>query len=404
MSERTGNREDVYLTGSPQITFWKVVYRRHTNFAIEAIEQTFNGSVGFDKKVSVTISRNGDLCADAWLEITLKRKVSEATTTYYAAESLIKDVTLEIGGQPIDKHYADWYRVYDELFRSHSENEKKAYRRLVDFVDGEADGVVKRFYVPLLFFWNRNPGLALPLIALQYHEVKLYFNFAASSAVDGIDDTFQPNASLFIDYIYLDSDERARFAAVSHEYLIEQLQFTGTETALISSSINKQQNLRLNFNHPVKFLAWVVKGAGHGEYTTGARGTFADGFAPLRTFKLQLNGHDRFTVRRGSYFNQVQPFQTLKAYPAAGVYMYSFCLKPDEHQPSGTCNFSRIDTAVATFDWKAASKAGPTLANVSDEDSTLDTADDNLTNLNIYAVNYNVLRIMSGMGGLGYSN
>ena len=152
--------QDIYLTGSPQITFFKTIYRRHTNFAIESIEQTFNGTVGWGKKVSTTISRNGDLITDVFLEITLKK----SGDTFYPAEALVSDIELEIGGQRIDKHYADWFRVFDSLFRKDAE--AKQYRRLTDFVDGEAVGTVKRFYLPLIFFFSRSPGLALPLIAL----------------------------------------------------------------------------------------------------------------------------------------------------------------------------------------------------------------------------------------------
>jgi hypothetical protein len=156
--------QDIYLTGSPQITFFKTIYRRHTNFAIESIEQTFNGTVGWGKKVSATISRNGDLITDVILEITLKKNTSNGAATFYPAEALISEIELEIGGQRIDKHYADWFRVYDSLFRSN--DEQTQYRRMTDFVDGEATATVKRFYLPLIFFFNRAPGMALPLIAL----------------------------------------------------------------------------------------------------------------------------------------------------------------------------------------------------------------------------------------------
>ncbi len=158
--------QDIYLTGSPQITFFKTIYRRHTNFAVESIEQTFNGTVGWGKKVSTTISRNGDLISDVILEITLKK----SGATFYPAEALIQDVELEIGGQRIDKHYADWFRVYDSLFRK--DDEQTQYRRMTDFVDGEAVGTVKRFYLPLVFFFNRSPGMALPLIASNSAERK----------------------------------------------------------------------------------------------------------------------------------------------------------------------------------------------------------------------------------------
>ena len=170
------------------------------------------------------------------------------------------------------------------------------------------------------------------------------------------------STSLWVDYVYLDTDERRRFAQVSHEYLIEQLQFTGDES--------KFANVRLNYNHPVKELVWVG--------TTATRGTYSGN---LSNAKLQLNGHDRFAQRDGSYFNLVQPYQHHSNIPSGNVYVYSFALKPEEHQPSGTCNFSRIDNATLNMTWSS-----------------------NPTVLKVFATNYNVLRVMSGMGGLAYSN
>jgi hypothetical protein len=404
----------VYLTGDPQITFFKVVYRRYTNFAIESIQQTFNGTPDFNKKVSVTVSRNGDLINNVFLELTL----TKSGATFYPAEAILSTVELEIGGQTVDKHYADWFRIYDELFRTG--DEKAQHQALTDFVDGEASGTSKTFFVPLIFFFNRNVGLSLPLIALQYHEVKLYFTFAASVA--GINATFG-GANLWVDYIYLDVDERRRFAQVSHEYLIEQVQFTGDETVAVGTSGQKTSNIRLNFNHPTKYLAWVVSGSLYGQYqgtvsagptssTVASAGVNANGaisndaLAPLYSAKLQLNGQDRFSARWGLYFNKVQPLQTVGSKPAAGVYLYSFALKPQEHQPSGTCNFSRIDNATLNLTFKSASVAlaGQTASvNVTNNATTVAgcTA---LTALRVFAVNYNILRILSGMGGLAYSN
>ena len=404
--------QDIVLTSNPEITFFKVIYRRHTNFAVESINQTFNGTVGFGKKVSATISRNGDLITDCWLEIVLTKDTANGAKTFYPAEALLREIKLDIGGQQIDKHYDDWLRVHDSLFRSN--DEKDAYRRLTDFVDGEATASVKRFYVPLVFFFNTQPGLALPLIALQYHEVKIEFDLASS--VDGISTSVQPAVTLWVDYIFLDVDERRRFAQSAHEYLIEQLQFTGAETVTPARGSTTSVRTRLNFNHPCKYLAWVIKGSTHGQYTapfTAAdvanTATYAEALAPLYDAKLTLNGHDRFDTRRGSYFNQVQPMQTMKVNPPAGIYLYSFALKPHEHQPSGTCNFSRIDNATLQMTLKKASgdavvtAAAPSGSVALAEDVVANSAT-TLTQLRVYAKNYNILRIMSGMGGLAYAN
>lgn len=414
--------QDVYLTGNPQITFFKTVYRRYTNFAVESIQQTINGSVGFGNKVSTQISRNGDLITDIVVEFVL----SSVGPTFYCAEQLLQDVELEIGGQRIDKHYNDWFRTYDSLFRMN--DDRINYRRMTDFAANEPAGATKRFYVPLIFFFNQTPGLALPLIALQYHEVKLYFTLAsqvngvtadASGATSGFPNgatVRAPQMSVYVDYIFLDTQERTRFAQLPHEYLIEQLQFTGSETAVISATTQASQNIRMNFNHPTKYLAWNFNPGtfnGYGRYTalanltatsnttvgdTANTATFNEQLAPLDSAKIQLNGQDRFSARKGSYFNKVQPYQTIGSVVPAGVYLYSFALKPAGRQPSGTCNFSRIDNATLALTYKTASvNATDVIANVANglgqsESVTANTAT-SLTNLNIYAKNYNVFRV-----------
>ena len=221
-------------------------------------------------------------------------------------------------------------------------------------------------------------------------------------SANGVDTTVDPTAQLFADYVYLDSSERKRFSQSSHELLITCLQHTGAETVAPGASA-KTNNIRLNLNHPVRSLSWVLKGAQHGGYTVGPRGTTNDRWAPLASAKLQLNGHDRFDERKGSYFNQVQPFQTTGCSPAAGIYNYSFALKPQEIvQPSGSCNFSRIDNSTLVLTTKAGSVAttGDALANVLDENTTVANIDGNLTSALIFAKSYNVLRVLSGMGGV----
>ncbi len=238
---------------------------------------------------------------------------------------------------------------------------------------------------------------------MQYHEVKINLNLAAAGSVDGVSSSDADlTVQCYVDYVYLDTDERRRFAQVSHEYLIQQLQFTGDESVTVSASDARSQNVRLNFNHPTKFLAWVFKGTKHGQYTSASTAdyaninTYAEALAPLKAAKLQLNGHDRFSERKGSYFNMVTPWQTLRARVPAGVYLYSFSLKPDEHQPSGSCNFSRIDNATLSLTMKAASANGSTVSAVTAEDVTLSGAT-SLSSLKVFAENYNVFRIMSGI-------
>ena len=344
--------QDIYLTGNPQITFFKVVYRRHTNFAVESIEQTYNGSAASGSKISVTVSRNGDLLSAVWLSNKRGADVTAAN-----AWATVDNVEVEIGGQVIDKQYGHWMQVWTDLSLGGDKSDLLDACLAADTSNNPHVGGEDVSYMPLQFWFCRNPGLALPLIALQYHEVKLNVTFATLNANDSV--------SVWCDYVFLDTDERRRFAQVSHEYLIEQVQFSNE---LSVSGTSTQHELR--FNHPVKELVWTVNN-GTKDIT-------------VNDALLQLNGHDRFKRREGKYFTKVQRYQYHSGaddQTNSVPHVYSFALKPEEHQPSGTCNFSRIDNAVL---------------NMAHADTT--------GKLRVYAVNYNVLRIMSGMGGLAYSN
>jgi hypothetical protein len=368
--------QDIYLTGNPQITFFKVVYRRHTNFAMESVDQTINGTAGKGTKVTSTISRNGDLVGRMYLEF---NAAIATNANYNPGHTALSEVEVQIGGQQIDKHWGHWMEAWAELTEPNDagvlgngalDGSGTRFQNLARAggVTAAAGGSAIKCRVPLQFWFNRNPGLALPLIALQYHEVKVSVTFANA-------DITPSSVELWADYIYLDTDERRRFAQVSHEYLIEQVQHTSGNDASID----------LNFNHPVKELVWTGL-----VDTDGSRTALPSGNA-----KLVLNGHDRFAERPLEYFTQTQVWQhhtgtpvncvdgTADALNASvnEIAVYSFALKPEEHQPSGTCNFSRIDNAQLKIPGN----------------STSDT-------INVYAVNYNVLRVMSGMGGLAYSN
>ena len=530
--------QDVYLTGNPQITFWKVTYRRYTNFAMESIEQTFNGQADFGRRVTCTISRNGDLAYRTYLQVTLPEiNQSMLSATYASAggggqnngvfarwldfpgEQMVSMVEVEIGGQRIDRQYGDWMHIWNQL--TLTAEQQRGYYKMVGnttqltfitdpsfaAVDGPcatsapAQVCAPRnalpettLYVPFQFWYCRNPGLALPLIALQYHEIKINLDLrpideclwavnnmtknCGNNQTVKVTTAYQQSlvaASLYVDYVFLDTDERRRMAQNPHEYLIEQLQFTGDES--VGSSSNK---IKLNFNHPCKELIFVVQpdanvdycasllcdtvlfdvlgaqpfnytdaidalpnavhafggpgsllgtnafidgsglfdDAGANDAVTGQHGwsysaphidtagidsTVSDagtfvlyetsldmhcwGENPVVTAKLQLNGQDRFSEREGTYFDLVQPYQHHTRSPDTGINVYSFALRPEEHQPSGTCNFSRIDNATLQLVLSNATVGGTNTAKV-----------------RVYATNYNVLRIMSGMGGLAYSN
>jgi len=394
--------QDIYLTGNPQITFFKVVYRRHTNFSMEAIQQTWSGSVSYGGNVSATVSRNGDLVSRMYVEwkpsLSSTLDGSGDVLTSNVGHLLLKEMELEIGGQRIDKHYSHWLTTYTELTDFNPTGAKSVtsdtsggepaaaatnYQKMSYNHKGLASTTVltnapKIACVPLQFWFCRNPGLALPLIALQYHEVKVKVSFCAiTDLVKNADGTVAlslMDPQLWCDYIYLDTDERRRFAQVSHEYLIEQLQF---------ESHTGGTGMELNFNHPVKELIWIGTPVTATGTITATAGASTPTVVSTSTYQLRLNGHDRFSARDAKYFTRAQIWQHHTGYGgttvADSIGVYSFALKPEEHQPSGTCNFSRIDNAQ-----------------LSEGSGT--------TSIYVYAVNYNVLRIMSGMGGLAYSN
>ena len=430
--------QDIYLTGNPQITFFKVVYRRHTNFAMEAIEQVFSGTADFGRKVTCTISRNGDLINNIYLQVqfpalSLNSIYSPSETTVPSSvawtnslgHALIRQVQIEIGGQRIDQQYGVWLEIWDDL--TQTSEKQNGYNHMVGKyatnvgLIGNASSP-RIYYIPLQFWFCRNPGLSLPLIALQYHEVKIIIEFrtaielvvglTATGDRDNDSDTTSiydssgvalQSAALWVDYVYLDTEERRRFAQMSHEYLIDQLQFTGAESLQLDQTANK---IRLNFNHPVKEIVWIVQreknfavGTAYNDwfnFSAALPGTPVPSNAVdlMADAKILLNGHDRFAVRPQTYFRLVQPYQHHTRIPDKHIYLYSFGLRPEEHQPSGTCNFSRIDNAQLVFD----------LTNPSQLPTPTSQWTGATGQISIYATNYNVLRIMSGMGGLAYSN
>ena len=421
--------QDVYLTGNPQITFFKVVYRRHTNFSMESIEQTLTGSVGFGSTVTATVSRNGDLVGRMYVEMNPSEIVDEVSNVHCPnlCHEVLEEMEVEIGGQRIDRHYSHWLNAWTELTEATnvsvahpdatggrlSDRPKVSVALAGDATDigKELDGPATAYQkaafavqcagvtdkcvpaetyaaVPLQFWFCRNPGLALPLIALQYHEVKIKLKFCSKTDVQAGNSGSLSSTKLWADYIYLDTDERKRFAQVSHEYLIEQLQYQSEGSAT---------SFTLNFNHPVKEIIWAGKST-----TTVAAATskatpdaLADGSGNAIDVKngvtatIKLNGQERFAPRSDGYFTKVQPWQHHSNPGGCNVsnalHVYSFALKPEEHQPSGTCNFSRIDTAQLVYSEKVRALSAD-------------------QGLHIWAVNYNVLRVMSGMGGLAYSN
>ena len=375
--------QDVYLTADPTITFWKAIYRRHTNFAMESMSQTLSGTPNFGNRVVCRVSRNGDLLHRCYVRCVLPTLNASSDYVNRVGFALLKSVELRVGGQMIDRHYSTWMHIWSEL--THTTDQKALLTKLVGEtgVDGAAAATATTgltLNVPLLFSFCRNPGLSLPLIALQYHEVELWIEFETlancTQATAPTSSLSLSNVELWADYIFLDTEERKEFAQKPHEYLIE---VTQNQEATVTGTTNN--SVRLTFNHPTKFVTWAIRvpSPSGDDFTDFTNGTLSN----VKEAKLRLNGQDRFAARDSTYFNYVQPYQHFECKPDLGINVYSFALKPAEHQPSGSCNLSRIDnvnlevTPVAGFD----------------------TGD-----LFVYAFSYNVFRVASGMGGLAYSN
>ena len=434
--------QDIYLTGKPQITFWKAVYRRYTNFAVESVQQDVLGTPQFGGQVVVTISRTGDLLKRLWLEYSphdlLGGIEGGETVGANVGHAMIDHVSIEIGGQIIDRQYGKWLTIWNYLTESNPTGEQGAIDNystgpgeytpnpvFADSSGGYGDnavmeimpratkynrmaythraqinilnnkGAAQHAWVPLQFWFCKNPGLAIPLIALQYHEVKLYVNFANIGSVrtgTKITNNEFRRFGIYADFVYLDTTERKQFAQNAHEYLIEQVQILESVSAI---------NIKLPFNHPVKELIWApvalpVSGTNRYHVVPGGASPHASfrttTISSPNTYTLVLNGTNRFSPRDITYFTRNQVWENHTGFGSVlfpdSIAVYSFALRPEEHQPSGTCNFSRIELAQLIR------------SQTYDKDGTTPVPD----LIDIYAINVNILRVMSGMGGVAYSN
>jgi len=469
--------QDIFLTGNPKVTFFKSVYSRHTNFSIESIEQSISGDLNFGKKLVSTIKRTGDLLSGITLEIDLPKIISKNDKngnfikwTKSIGHTIIDYIDIEIGGQRIDRQYGEWMDIWCEL--TTKDSHKDGLYTMIGKNDNE-EGIqaTKKFklIVPLQFWFCKNIGLALPLVALQYHEVKLYFslkkfdecwekpvekfsvsinkdnkkeliiqddtnlihydwikedssykliwedgteqtvdkiyienkkiilkeNYKSNTKLDKSNIYIEINSPakiynlddirLYCDYIYLDTNERKYFAQNSHVYLIEQIQFNGNNPY---NSSQKNSKISLEFNHPCKELIWISQINLAKQFNQHLN--FSDrvenlslGDNPIEETLLYINGQERFSPRNANHFRLEIPYKRHTRIPDNFIYVYSFSLKPEQIQPSGTCNFSIIDNSDLFITYK---------------DNILESK------TRIYAVNYNILNIKNGMGGVAYSN
>ncbi len=390
-------QQDYFIYGNPTATLWKSVHRRITPFACESVALTFNGQTTFGRKCSLVIPRNADLVANIYIQIdlpALQHSTGNVSWVRKLGHAMIVDATLTIGASTIDKQYGEWLEVYAQFaLRS---DKRAVYNNLIGDISSlttpAAQIAAATLYVPMKFFFNRLPGLALPLVALQFHNVQIDITFQnIAQLIVCSDGAMYPTSGMPImsgcqawaDFVYLDQTERQAFVTDQSEILIDQVQFTGAET--FNST---QVKPRLSFNHPVKGLFWMLRTAANEAANQYMNFTDTVGFAGGQTMtagNIMLNGTDRYAIRDATYHNIIEPMQHANGVPDRGFYSYSFGAGKDifEHQPTGTLNMSRVDNVVLGI--TSSIQAGSQF------------------NLLVFALNYNILRIRGGLGGLAFA-
>jgi hypothetical protein len=398
-------KQDIFLTGNPQMTWFKMVYRRHTNFAIESMPMYFDGDPDFGKRITCLIPRRGDLLGQVFLEVTLPALTlssdrSAASYVNAIGHALIQEISIEIGEQEIDKQTGEWMEIWSNL--TTTEELKFGFYDMIGKLDGYIPpslyGPLK-LYIPLRFWFCKNPGLYLPLLALQYHPIRINITlrplqqlFYSSELIANCNTTtVNPvkitNMQLWGDYVYLDVDERRRFVSNAHEYLIEQIQYTPT---IGIPATNASIPARVEFNHPIREFIFVlqrnVMQSFHEWFNYSSLAISETGRRTdlLASALLQLDGQDRFDERDAGYFRLVQPWQRHTVIPNEDfIYLYSFALRPEDLQPTGSMNASRMDNIV----WQ-----------ITTNQTTVPARGD--CTIRVYATNHNVFRVVDGFGGL----
>lgn len=423
-----------YLTIDPQVTFWKGTYKRHSHFAVAEIDNTFQGATGGGRKMTALINRSGDLCHRVYFYFQMKPIQYAAAmpndgftnnVAYYTnsvGHAAIESVDFEIGGHKFDAHSGEYLELWEQLTAQPG-------KRLGEQV-GQADSLdqlieygkkTQHIYVPLQFDWNRQTERALPLIALQYHDVKINVRtrqaeqlIVRSGEANNPATLAQPgdmcDMTLIVNYIFLDAMERRMFAQQMHEYLMDEVQSASAESR--APGVASMQ-IRLNFNHPVSEYFWVVQrdavlqpvpysgagpnagGGGNDWFNFSGNYDPTTGIVhdPIVSAGVYVNGHERTMEHPAVYYRQVHPREKHSSKPIGFVYNYSYALHPEELQPSGSMNHSRIDNVILKLVF-------PTVNSSESEAAAAPFA----AQVRVYGRNLNIRRIVSGMAGKLYAN
>lgn len=458
-------KQDLFLVGNPQISFFKMVYRRHTNFATECQPMYFDGTPNFGQRITCLVPRRGDLLGRVYLDVTLPQiyDASGNALSYTNAigHALITEITFEVGEQEIDRQTGEWMEIWTQMTTPAGQRDalNQMIGRLDQYIAPQTSTGVNniapgpsseglRLLIPLQFYFCNNPGLYLPLLALQYSPIRinitltplqqlffanpfLYPALVPDPANDqsnwkpacqiSVDCTSQiVNMMLWGEYVYLDVEERRMFVSTSHEYLIEQVQYT-PPYALTGQQTTA--TISVEFNHPIKeffFVAQRDEMINRNEWFNYSSLAIDEPVSPavvpflnplnnpgnrtdlISLAKLQLDGYDRFPNRAPFYFRLQQPYDHHTTTPVfAYIYNYCFALRPEDSQPTGTMNASRIDSIV----WQI--QMNPILSQM-----FYTTGVPPVTtpvpewqqrgpcHIVVYGHNYNVFRVINGFGGL----
>jgi len=339
----------------------------------------------------------GGVATQSAEEIVMKAKwVNEV------GHALISSVEWEMGGSRIDRHVPEHWSMWNELTESaekqdgYSDMIGRYANYSIDW-DARSFGGSKTLFVPLRFSFNTTPGSALPLVALQFHDVRLNFEFRnfmdlIRTNVTRVNLQSMPtlDCSVFATYVFLSQEERSRFAQMPHEYLIEQLQFQ-TESVYAYNSPNgaATRKFTLTLTHPVKEILWAFQAYTSYQSDTVVGNDWFNYDMPecpdqdiFQTARLLMNGNDRFSERPARYFRLVQPWSYHTRVPTKKIYVYSFSLHPEAANPSGAANYSRLDTSQLYLTLNPNIPSG---------------------RLRIHALSYNVLRIANGLSGVVFA-
>ena len=358
--------QDVYITGDPQVSFFRQNYKRHTNFSIKPERLDYIGTFASGNEVTIPIRSKGDLLSYIWIEGTDIGGTDDSNTGFFDKdESTTTEFSLWIGGQEVAKIDSLYIQGIHNLL--YKENQAKASWALtLDEVPQNALGAssyADHYILP--FFFSEDWTKSLPLVGLQYHDVEIRVKCRSG--------TFAPSGvKVYGTYIYLDTDEREYFVNNEHEILITQTQYQPMSASDTDIDLTY-------FNHPVKALHVVSSEADNGKWSTNW--TFD-------TATLYINGTPLFENMSAAYHHNVVPEMHCTALPhdalsTVSAFTWPFCLTMNKSQPTGSLNFSRIDKSKLAL-------------------SGTGTRNGNL--VRAYAVNYNILRVKNGMAGVAFGN